>query len=221
MYQKGWAIKKVFEPLCTQIPKEYLLCQAAREWDKFSITKNSISRLRHREKGVNDLAYFMFLRVLDLETPSLFSFLFFFCSVLFQEFEEQTPLVAWKSVYQSYTKSWWLLDELHNAFFSLNWTFWLVITKFAFTHRTSRKLFFAPMTAFLNSLSCQLACKMLPPLSNPPWILFQTIPSSILVVFNMTFFCSSPLPTSFMEVKRFSWLDTLRPSMTVSKVMHS
>lgn len=83
MYQKGWAIKKVFEPLCTQIPKEYLLCQAAREWDKFSITKNSISRLRHREKGVNDLAYFMFLRVLDLETPSLFSFLFFFFLLCF------------------------------------------------------------------------------------------------------------------------------------------
>uniref|UniRef100_M1BB38 Uncharacterized protein n=1 Tax=Solanum tuberosum TaxID=4113 RepID=M1BB38_SOLTU len=79
--------------MCTQIPKEYLLCQAAREWDKFSLTQNSINRLRHREKGVNDLAYFLFLRVLIQNLPLSSCFLFF-CSVLFQEFEEQTPLVA-------------------------------------------------------------------------------------------------------------------------------
>lgn len=54
----------------SQIPKEYLLCQDFRELDKFSLIQNSINRLRHNEKDVNDLAYFLLLRMLDLEPPS-------------------------------------------------------------------------------------------------------------------------------------------------------
>lgn len=42
---------------------------------------------------MNDLAYFMFLRVLDLETPSLFSFLFFFFALFYSKNLRNRPLL--------------------------------------------------------------------------------------------------------------------------------